>query len=198
MLQILRLGLLSLALLLVAACGRDAPTRPEPQTRMATFLCGEWSPPVPYVDQAVFDLQVPGTPGEEGPDPIAVEMIRSADGVIVHEYHVARVRAVLPMASVPLLDFNATQVAPDEPLRVRLNIVFDYPLSDADRAFLESEGAEIIRTTDIPGPVDVTLVLATVLDDSIPRIRAYDRVQSVGSEVTACPAARLTSSSATP
>ena len=143
-----RLAFVAIALF-TAGCGADGgealtvslPVPPPAPVFVgpAKYWCGEWMPRAPQLETALFDLTVrySGAPTDED-----LQRVREAGGTILHVYRLGRVRAVMPVLAVPPFQV-AEQVQPDEPLRLAIVVQTDAPLTDAERAYLESIGAEV-------------------------------------------------------
>lgn len=189
-----RVAIILAGALLAAGCDHApplAPIAPPPPRQIpvgpAIYGCEGWSPYEPPVEKAIFDFRVAGT---DGPSMAARQAILKAEGIILHEYHVPMIRALIRVRAVLSLhmgpdhtSFSARQVQPGDGTEVETVIGIPAPLSAEDRGFLESRDVKILR--EYP---QIGAIKAIAPDEVIPAIRSHDTVRFVDVIRLACPA----------
>jgi hypothetical protein len=111
--------------------------------------------------------------------------IADSGGTLLHEYHVAIVRARIAVSAVQgLIDDglvgSAIGNSPGDPFQFEGLIRIPTPLSSADRAFLISLQVVVLEETDMD------VVRARIPDASVPAIQAHATVSGVEADTVIC------------
>ena len=181
---------LGAAILVAAACGGDLVV-PSPDnaaefafTSPVSYVCGGWHPARPDVQYGLFDVWW-GSPRAETPTAELLKAVQSAGGVLVYEFHINQVRAIIAPDEVPGLGawnttgfWSATGVVDPNQLSVDVIVVF---LGTADPSVVTALGGTVTHTyTHVPA------VAAMVPDDILPTLRAQPRVTYVEANGVGC------------
>jgi hypothetical protein len=169
------MGFVLLGLLIWTPEAVAAPPEPFPPGQVPyIFDCGHWFPHEPQAARGLFDVYWTG----EQQAAREREAIQSVDGVVVHEFGVAAVRARLWVARIPQIWGTRVESAASPPdYTVKVVIGMPTPLSTSDSDFLAGLGA-------VMGRADYNKVHARVPDSAIPTIRAHAGVQWVRADGT--------------
>jgi hypothetical protein len=153
------------------------------------FACQQWLPNAPSVQLGLFDIYwgrpAPGL-DDDGPTDEHRQLVRASGGVVVHEFHVRMIRAVLPPGKVP--DLTATVVrgvplAHDYP--VDLFVRFSGAINEDVIAWIESSGGRILNRFE-----NIATVAAVVSDARIPTLRDLPDVADVAGIGLVCAESR--------
>ncbi|MFQ5702970.1 MAG: hypothetical protein ACE5HT_03015 [Gemmatimonadales bacterium] len=191
----------SLCLLLVAlavACSGEMglPADLDPADfvleKEAFYRCGRWINK-PDVRFGLFDVRatpIGETEQTDRPSDLLLDRISSLGGVVVHEFNVPLVRAVIALGAIPEIEgassglsgTDARAVTDASEFSVTVSIRYVVDPSDSDLARIVELGGEVFSTFR-------TAVGAVVPDLTIPVLRGQPEIENVGLRGGGCLAA---------
>ncbi len=149
------------------------------------YACSRWSPAEPAGDFGLFDIfWGNGVAGVqlEGPTERHREALADAGGILVREFYLPMVRAIVRPERVPQLSANITTGVPDAgEYQVEVHVGYASRARDVVVAFIESLDGDVTHVFDI-----TPALVATLSNDVIPELRAHPDVAYVEGSGVGC------------
>ena len=135
-----------------------------------SYSCGGWYPARPAAEYGLFDIYFPRE--DTAPPADALDLVVRAGGAVVAPFRLDGLRAILPIAVVPYLQFNFARSVTD-PARLYHEVLIGF-VGTPDTSLVVAVGGRTLAVF-----TDIGWIYASVPDSALPALRADPRVTAV-------------------